>query len=75
MYILKMYLYVVSGTVKRVQRAPLEEDCTEEEHPIKWWHCSLVQLHCNKQPGPKYIAGHFVEQLSLKNPSLQALYM
>lgn len=70
--ILKMYSYVVSGTVKRVHHAPFEEDC---KHPATWWHCSVVQLHCNKQPGPKYIGGHFVEQLSPKTPYLQALHM
>lgn len=58
-----MYSYVVSETVNRAHHAPEEEHC---KHPITWWHCSVVQLHCNKQPGPKYIAGYFVEQLSPK---------
>lgn len=60
MNLLKMYLLLLS---EKVLHVPLEGDC---KHPVTWWHWSLVELHRDVQPGPKYIAGHWRTVISEK---------
>lgn len=59
MNLLKMYLLLLS---EKVLHVPLEGDC---KHPVTWWHWSLVELHCDVQPGPNTL------QDTLKNSYLR----